>query len=75
MGLNHLQSQVRVMVADDHATVRQGLCTLLKQLTDIQVVGETANGEEAVAIAYSWMSFSWISPCRDRFAKGPVTNQ
>ena len=53
MGLNHLQSQVRALVADDHATVRQGLCSLLKQLSDIQVVGEAAKEEEAVALADS----------------------
>ena len=33
--------------------VRQGLCSLLKQYSDIQVVGEAANGEEAVALADS----------------------
>lgn len=43
--------QVRVLVADDHAMVRQGLCSLLKEYSDIQVVGEVANGEEAVALA------------------------
>lgn len=46
-------SPVRVLVADDHAVVRQGLCNLLKQYGDIQVVGEAANGEEAVALAES----------------------
>ena len=33
--------------------VRQGLCSVLKQYSDIQVVGEAANGEEAVALADS----------------------
>jgi len=46
-------STVRVLVADDHAMVRQGLCSVLKQYSDIQVVGEAANGEEAVALADS----------------------
>ena len=46
-------STVRVLVADDHAMVRQGLCSVLKQYGDIQVVGEAANGEEAVALADS----------------------
>ena len=42
--------QVRVLVADDHSMIRQGLCSLLKDYSDIQVVGEAANGEEAVAM-------------------------
>jgi PAS domain S-box-containing protein len=47
------KSTVRVLVADDHAMVRQGLCSVLNQYSDIQVVGEAANGEEAVALADS----------------------
>jgi DNA-binding NarL/FixJ family response regulator len=42
---------IRVLVADDHAVVRQGLRTLLELQEDIEVVGEAANGEEAVARA------------------------
>lgn len=45
--------KVRVLVADDHAMVRQGLCSVLKQYSDIEVVGEAANGEEALALADS----------------------
>jgi CheY-like chemotaxis protein len=41
-------SRIRVVVADDHAVVRQGLCSLLATYDDIEVVGEAANGEEAV---------------------------
>ena len=37
-------------MADDHAMVRQGLCSLLKEYDDIQVIGEAANGEEAVTL-------------------------
>ena len=33
--------------------LRQGLCSLLNQYSDIQVVGEAANGEEVVALADS----------------------
>ncbi len=43
---------IRVLVADDHAMVRQGLCGLLKEYTEIHVIGEAANGEEAVALAH-----------------------
>ena len=44
-------TKIRVVVADDHAMIRQGLCSVLTQYSDIQVVGEAANGEEAVALA------------------------
>jgi len=45
--------KLRILVADNHAMVRQGLCSILNQYKDIQVVGEAANGEEAVALATS----------------------
>jgi signal transduction histidine kinase/ActR/RegA family two-component response regulator len=41
---------IRVLLADDHAMVRQGLRKLLDAYAEIQVVGEAANGEEAVAL-------------------------
>lgn len=41
-------SKIRVLVTDDHAVVRQGLCSLLAGYDDIEVVGEAANGYEAV---------------------------
>jgi NarL family two-component system response regulator LiaR len=42
---------IRVLIADDHAVVRQGLRTFLDLQEDIEVVGEAADGEEAVAAA------------------------
>jgi NarL family two-component system response regulator LiaR len=42
---------VRVMVVDDHAIVREGLRTFLEMLPDIELVGEAANGQEALAVA------------------------
>ncbi len=42
---------IRVLVADDHPIVRSGIVTLLKDATDIEVVGEAADGGEAVALA------------------------
>ncbi|MHB8719372.1 MAG: response regulator [Candidatus Dormibacteria bacterium] len=44
---------IRVLVADDHPVVRQGLCTMLELEEDITVVGRAADGEEAVALALS----------------------
>lgn len=40
---------VRVLVADDHAIVRKGLCALLDTEPDIEVVGEAQDGQEAIA--------------------------
>ena len=42
---------IRVLVADDHAVVRQGLRTLLELQEDMSVVAEAADGEEAVELA------------------------
>jgi DNA-binding NarL/FixJ family response regulator len=41
-------SKIRVLVTDDHAIVRQGICALLELCADIQVIGEAADGNEAV---------------------------
>ncbi|MGV8040145.1 MAG: response regulator [Thermoanaerobaculaceae bacterium] len=40
---------IRVVIADDHAMFRAGLRALLAVEDDIEVVGEAADGEEAVA--------------------------
>ncbi len=45
---NSRQQPVRVLLVDDHAMVRQGLRSLLSNYTDIEVVGEASNGEEAL---------------------------
>ena len=42
---------IRVLVVDDHAIVRHGLCRLIELQDDMDVVGEGANGVEAVALA------------------------
>ena len=42
---------IRVAVADDQALVRSGFCVLLRSESDIEVVGEAANGAEAVRLA------------------------
>ena len=42
---------IRVAVADDQALVRSGFCVLLRSDPGIEVVGEAANGAEAVALA------------------------
>lgn len=41
---------IRVLVVDDQAIVRDGLVTVLSLVPDLQVVGEAADGAEAVAM-------------------------
>ena len=41
---------IRVLIADDHTLVREGLRQLLAATPDIRVEGEAANGDEALAL-------------------------
>jgi len=41
---------IRVVLADDHNLVRAGLRALLERLPDVEVVGEAANGRDALAL-------------------------
>jgi NarL family two-component system response regulator LiaR len=41
---------IRVVIADDHRVVREGLCYLLGQEPDVEVVGEAADGRQAVDV-------------------------
>ncbi len=42
---------IRVLLADDHTIVRQGVRLCLEAMGDIEVVAEAADGEEAVQLA------------------------
>ena len=42
---------IRVVLADDHALVRDGLRAVLSREPDLQVVGEAADGREALMVA------------------------
>ncbi len=44
---------IRVLLADDHTIVRQGLRSILEREPDLEVVGEAADGREAVRKAAS----------------------
>ncbi|HET6682863.1 MAG TPA: response regulator transcription factor [Gaiella sp.] len=41
---------IRLLIADDHAVVRTGLRQLAQTLEGVELVGEAANGEEAVSL-------------------------
>jgi DNA-binding NarL/FixJ family response regulator len=45
-----MTSPIRVIVADDQAAVRDGLVTMLDLLDGVEVVGQAADGEEAVRL-------------------------
>src|SRR4030095_11042247 len=42
---------IRILIADDQALFREALRTLISLQPDLEVVGEAANGEEALRIA------------------------
>ena len=42
---------LRVLLADDHALVRAGMRSLLRDIAGVEVVGEAADGAEALALA------------------------
>lgn len=44
---------IRIVIADDHHLVRQGIVRLLESADDLDVVGEAENGQEALALARS----------------------
>ncbi len=46
-------ARIRVLIADDHAVVRQGLRTFLELQEEIEVVGDAPDGEAAVSAARS----------------------
>ena len=46
------EPRLRVLLADDHEIVRAGLMSLLSDVPDVEVVGEAANGREAINQAY-----------------------
>ena len=43
-----MTDSIRIVIADDHPVVRQGLATVLGQEEGLEVVGQAANGLEAV---------------------------
>jgi len=42
------QDLIKILIADDHPVVREGLAAMLSREADIDVVGEAADGQEAV---------------------------
>ena len=45
--------RIRILLADDHAVVRQGFKLILAEQPDMEIVGEAGNGREALTLAES----------------------
>jgi YesN/AraC family two-component response regulator len=43
----------RIVLVDDHEAIRKALCNLLSLYEDMQIVGEAADGKEAIDIVSS----------------------
>jgi two-component system, NarL family, response regulator LiaR len=48
-----IRQPIRILLVDDHVLVRKGISAMLERRTDMRVVGEAADGEEAVALTLS----------------------
>ena len=46
-----MSKTIQIIIADDHSIVRKGIRALLATEPDIQVIGEAADGKEAVTMA------------------------
>ncbi len=46
--MEQIPAKIKILIADDHPVVREGLSAMLSKEPDIQVVGEAENGTEAV---------------------------
>ncbi len=44
------ENPIRILLADDHAVMRDGLAAIMEQEEDMTVVGEASNGKEAVEL-------------------------
>ncbi|EPL0229163.1 response regulator, partial [Acinetobacter baumannii] len=40
---------ITVLVVDDHELVRTGICRMLEDHADVEVIGQAESGEEAIA--------------------------
>ena len=48
--MNRAKKAIRVLVADDHTVVRDGLVAIIRQEKDMEVVAETGDGRQAVEL-------------------------
>ena len=46
-----MAKRIRILLADDHAVLREGMRNILQKEGDLEVVGEAGDGEEAIRLA------------------------
>ena len=46
-----MSSQIRVLVVDNHALIREGIASLLASQSDIQIAGQANSGQQAIELA------------------------
>ena len=46
-----MSKKIRILLADDHAVVRQGFRMILGAQADMEIIGEAGNGREAVSMS------------------------
>lgn len=70
--MNAATPKIRVILADDHPVVRDGLAAIINQQTDMQVVAEASDGDEAIGLYHreqpDVMVLDLRMPKRDGFA-------
>ncbi|MBC7248736.1 MAG: response regulator transcription factor, partial [Anaerolineae bacterium] len=62
---------IRVLLADDHPTLRVGLRVLLNQAPDVEVVGEAEDGAEALALIEALVPDVAVLDCQLPGMSGP----
>jgi|SRR5882672_8657170 len=71
-GMSAAGSKIRIILADDHPVVRDGLAAMINQQLDMQVVAEAADGDEAILLFHreqpDVMVLDLRMPKRDGFA-------
>src|SRR5580700_7428364 len=48
-----MKTKIRVVLADDHPVVRDGLAAIVNQQADMEVVAEAGDGDEAIALFHA----------------------
>ena len=63
---------IRIVIADDHSVVRRGLRMFLAMDPELVVVGEAADGEEAVHLAKQYVTACLYQSLEIGQGQGPV---
>ncbi|MEL6670760.1 MAG: response regulator transcription factor [Bacteroidota bacterium] len=66
---------IRIVLADDHVLVRNGIKALLADVPDLQVIAEASNGEEAISLVASHQPDILIADIRMPVLNGLETTQ